>query len=781
MGTLPTHAHPATQHRCRQAMTTQSHPRRGWHRRAVAAVGAVGVLWAQGMATASAQTTDAAGPDDARAQQLPEVQVKSRRLSPAPSVQADAIRSTTTVGAQALQERQPDSVFQMMDEVAGVGVQGGPRNSGMSFNIRGYTDGEDVRVELDGVAKGFEKYRFGGTFIEPELLKSIEVRRGAQIESGAGALGGTVSARTKDAADLLRPGQSWGARTRIGHAANNEETHAFVSIYGRPSERSDVVIARSRRTSNDISLPDGTRLPLSATDAYSTLLKGSWWASDSLKLQASWIAFQDQGLQAYDTTGGQPGAFGQTQRRIQDETLSLQAHWLDETSGREWKTTLGRSRTQVRDHMAKGWSVFSVSAPVDDDIAHDHQTLDTRLTLPLMRSAEADPSEATPSNTSDRLSASGWRLSLHLGLQQGHSERASRRVTGNAAINQALYPDGNNPAQPPGSKDSTGAYAQLALQHGPWQVLPGLRWDRITSRVEGANALLLQQAGQPDSVSAARSSPSLTLAHELVPQRWTLFGTWARSFRPPLLDEAFMRASYGPCNNASLLRLSDGGVPGYARNAQVAPRSGICADFFEPESSRSLQAGVHAKLAGIAGPRSVLQAKLTAFNDRTSHLLETLMAEPGGSGRLTQPGTEHRWGLELESSLQVEAVSVRLSGHRMQGRTFDGLAERDLLTVPADRLLLALGWQQAWGDIGLRWQQVWARRYFTDNTRRATARQAGHQLLGLTARWQLHPKLSLDLAVDNLANTPHQLDNGFGGPGTDGPGRNVRIAISGRY
>lgn len=713
--------------------------------------------------------------DDASvpSQALPEVRVQARRLNPAPSVQADAIRSTTTIGAPALQERQPDSVFQLMDEVAGVAVQGGPRNSGMSFNIRGYTDGEDVRVELDGVAKGFEKYRFGGTFIEPDLLKAIEVRRGAQIESGAGALGGTVSARTKDAADLLRPGQPWGARNRVGHATNNAETHAFVSAYGRPSERSDVVVARSRRTSNDIALPDGSRLPLSSTDAASTLLKGSWWASDSLKLQASWIAFQDQGLQAYDTTGGEPGAFGQTQRRIQDETLSLQAHWLDEASGREWQATLGRSRTRVRDHMEKGWSVFSANTPVDDDIEHAHQTLDTRLTLPLIGSAQGTASSVDVT--------SNWRLSLHLGLQQGHSERASRRVTGNTAINQALYPDGNNPAQPPGSKDSSGAYAQLALQHGAWQVLPGLRWDRITSRVEGANALLLKQAGQPDTISAARHSPSLTLAHELVPQRWSVFGTWARAFRPPLLDEAFMRASYGPCNNASLLRLSDGGVPGYARSAQVAPRSGICADFFEPESSRSLQAGVHARLAGVAGARSVLQAKLTAFNDRTAHLLETLMAEPGGSGRLTQPGTEHRWGLELESSLQVEDISVRLSGHRMQGRTFDGLAERDLLSVPADRVLLALGWRQPWGDIGLRWQQVWARRHFTDNTRRTTARQAGHQLLGVTARWQLHPQLSLDVAADNLANTPHQLDNGFGGPGTDGPGRNVRVALSGRY
>lgn len=748
----------------------------------LAALGGMGGMSICAQATHAADAVRAQAPtqapaptpvDDDRSgstQQLPEVQVKAWR-PPAAAVHTEATRASTTVGAEVLQQRQPDSVFQLLDEVAGVGVQGGPRNSGMSFNIRGYTDGEDVRVELDGVAKGFEKYRFGGTFIEPELLKSIEVRRGAQIESAGGALGGTVSARTKDAADLLRPGQQWGARTRVGHASHNDESHAFATVYGRPSERSDIVIARSRRTSNDIALADGSRLPLSSTDAGSTLIKGGWWASDALKLQASWITFKDQGLQAYDTTGGEPGAFGKTLRRIEDETLSLQAHWLDEASGREWKTTLGHSRTRVRDHMDKGWSVFSVSAPVDDDIDHTHQTLDTRLTLPLV----GDVDNAAPG------SAHGWRLSLHMGLQQGHSERSSRRVTGNNAINQALYPDGNNPAQPPGSKDSLGAYAQLAWQHGPWQVLPGVRWDRITSQVGGANAALLRQAGKADTISAARSSPSLTLAHALVPARWTLFGTLARAFRPPMLDEAFMRASYGPCNNANLLRLSDGGVPGYARTAQVAPRSGICADFFEPETSRSVQAGVHARLPGAIGPRSQWQAKLTAFNDRTEHLLESLMAEPGGSARLIQPGTEHRWGLELESSLQVDAISARLSGHRMQGRTFDGLTERDLLTVPADRLLLALGWRQPWGELGLRWQQVWARRYFIDNTRRTTARQASHRLLGLTAQWRVHPAVSLDLAADNLANTPYQLDNGFGGPGTEGPGRSLRIALSARY
>lgn len=706
---------------------------------------------------------------------LPEVRVQATRQRPA--VEAAATRSSTTIGESVLRQRQPDSVFEVLDEVPGVSVQGGPRSSGMSFNIRGYTDGEDVRIELDGVGKGFEKYRFGGTFIEPELLKSIEVRRGAQVESPAGALGGTVSAQTRDAADLLRPGQRWGARTRIGHASNNDETLAFVAVYGRPSDSTDLVAAQSRRQGNDIRRPDGTRLELSDTDAGSSLVKGSWWLTDQWKATLSWVRYQDQGLQPYDTTGGDPGGFGKVQRRIDDDTVSFQTKWQDEVSGAQWQATVGRSRTRVRDHMARGWSIFSMLAEVDDDIDHQHTTHDTRGTLPLLGTAAG----ASP----DTDSANTWRMSLHMGLQGASSERSSRRVTGSALLNQTTYVNGHNPAQPSGSQDRIGGYAQLDVRHGGWQALPGVRWDRFTTRVIGPNATALLAAGQPDEVTAQRASPSFTLAHAWAPQGWTVFGTVARAFRPPLLDEAFAKSSYGRCNNASLLRTHGDGVrvPGYALTANVAPSSGICANFYEPELSRSVQVGVQTQQRGVfgLGARSAVDAKLTAFNDRTEQLLETLMASTDGSGALVQPGTEHRWGLEFEGGLQWNDWQARFSGHRVQGRTFNGLRERDLLTVPADRLQMSLGWRQPWGELGLRWQQVWARVYFKDSTLTTTDRQPSHRLLGAWAQWRVNETFSLDLAAENLANEPYRLDNGFASQGVEGAGRNLRVAVSARY
>lgn len=711
---------------------------------------------------------------------LPEVRVQATRQRPA--VQAETTRSTTTIGESVLRQRQPDSVFEVLDEAPGVSVQGGPRSSGMSFNIRGYTDGEDVRIELDGVAKGFEKYRFGGTFIEPDLLKSIEVRRGAQVESPAGALGGTVSAQTRDAADLLRRGQQWGARARVGHASNNDETLSFLALYGRPSERTDLLAAQSRRVSNDIRRPDGERLTLSDTDAGSALVKGSWWLTDQWKAALSWVRYQDQGLQPYDTTGGEPGGFGKVQRRIDDDTLSLQTQWTDETSGTRWQATLGRSRTRVRDHMAEKWSVFSALGAVDDDVDHQHTTYDTRLTLPLIGAEGPSEHADSPLPVAD---TGPWRMSLHLGVQGGHSQRASRRVTGSALLNQSIYVNGYNPAQPPGSQERIGGHAQIDVRRGGWQALPGVRWDRFTTRVSGPNAAALIAAGQPDEITAQRASPSFTLAHSWAAQGWTVFGTVARAFRPPLLDEAFAKSSYGRCNNGSLLRTPGDGVrvPGYAETANVAPRSGICADFYEPERSRSFQAGVQTRQRGWMGlgARSTLDAKLTAFDDRTEHLLETLMVSADGSGALLQPGTEHRWGLEIEGSLRWNDWQARFSGHRMQGRTFNGLREHDLRTVPGDRLQLSLGWQRPWGEIGLRWQQVWARAYFKDNTLSTTGRQPSHRLLGAWAQWRLNETFTLDLAAENLANEPYRLDNGFASEGVEGPGRNLRVALSARY
>lgn len=73
--------------------------------------------------------------------------------------------------------------------------------------MRGY-DRRGVLVLVDGVRQGTDTGHLNGTFLDPALIKRVEVVRGpGALLYGSGALGGVISYETVDAADLLMPGK----------------------------------------------------------------------------------------------------------------------------------------------------------------------------------------------------------------------------------------------------------------------------------------------------------------------------------------------------------------------------------------------------------------------------------------------------------------------------------------------------------------------------------------------------------------------------------------------
>ncbi len=79
---------------------------------------------------------------------------------------------------------------------------------GETPSIRGFAE-EDVLILLDGVRQSFVSGHDGRLFIEPELLKQVEIVKGP-ISSlyGSGALGGVIAMTTADAKDFLDPGET---------------------------------------------------------------------------------------------------------------------------------------------------------------------------------------------------------------------------------------------------------------------------------------------------------------------------------------------------------------------------------------------------------------------------------------------------------------------------------------------------------------------------------------------------------------------------------------------
>lgn len=98
----------------------------------------------------------------------------------------------------------------MLKGVAGLSQTGAGRTNGQTFNLRGY-DKSGVLVLVDGVRQLSDMAKSSGTYLDPALVKRIEVVRGPNSSLyGSGGLGGVVDFRTADAADFLPPGETNG-------------------------------------------------------------------------------------------------------------------------------------------------------------------------------------------------------------------------------------------------------------------------------------------------------------------------------------------------------------------------------------------------------------------------------------------------------------------------------------------------------------------------------------------------------------------------------------------
>jgi hemoglobin/transferrin/lactoferrin receptor protein len=679
---------------------------------------------------------------------LPEVEVRGDR-DRVPPPEFDARASTTVRSAETLARAQPGSIFEALRDVPGVSVNGGPRPSGMNFNIRGFSDNEDVLIKLDGVPKGFEKYRFGGTFVEPELLKAIEVQRGPQIQSGSGALGGTISATTKDAADLLDAGERWGLRVKQSRATNNNEDLRSFTAYARPTGNTDILVNTLRRESGDIRLSDGARLPLSTANTRSRLLKGSVVLGDLL-VSLSLVDLADVGLQPYDATGGQPGFFGSVVRDVNDQTRALTFDYAP--PARPWiqlKAVIGEARTRLIDTQQPGQTPFAnaITGVVTETYDYHNRTIDIANTA--------------------RIGGLPFGLEIKAGLQAVDSERVVTR------FRQRIPSSGFDASIPPGIKRYVAAWLQPRAAFGPLEVIPGVRIDRYSIVATGGTEALLASFREPTRLDFERTTASLGVALAVLPQRLSVFYNVAQAFRPPLTDEVFTQGVFSRCANFLL-------------GAQ-APRSQICGSLYRPQESLNQELGASwsQPVAALSGRAD---AKLTVFEIDTRHLLRSLQAvSPTAIG---QPGKESRHGVEFEASLRTPRGYLRGSYARIRGVVDTMLGSngrsgpsnpQPLFDAPGDTLSLSAG--LSFGrqfEVGVGYQNIADRSTIigTVANRNIIGIQPGVQLWSLNARWTPSRHVEVRVSGENLGNEKYNLANGFGGGlGFEAPGINLRLAM----
>lgn len=129
------------------------------------------------------------------------------------------------------------------------------------FSIRG-VEGNRVGISVDGVnlpdSEENSLYARYGNFnpsrlsIDSELVRGIDIVRGADaLNSGSGALGGSVDYHTLDAQDIVKHNNRFGALLRGGYASKNSEWVRTVGA-GYVGDKVDAIFMYSQRTGHQM-------------------------------------------------------------------------------------------------------------------------------------------------------------------------------------------------------------------------------------------------------------------------------------------------------------------------------------------------------------------------------------------------------------------------------------------------------------------------------------------------------------------------------------------------
>ncbi|MBA1295999.1 TonB-dependent hemoglobin/transferrin/lactoferrin family receptor [Pseudomonas lurida] len=468
---------------------------------------------------------------------------------------------SSTVGRSTLSQAdieryQANNIPSLLQTLPGVSQGGSLKPGGQTINIRGFGDAEDVPLTVDGATKsGFERYQQGTVFIEPELIKSIEVEKGPNSPfTGNGGFGGTVNMTTKDAPDLLQEGRNSGAMLKYGYSSNDHEQVYSSAVFGRTDDgRFDALAYLTKRDGDDMKvaakLPNENnqypinpqRLPNSAQNVDGQLFKVNAHFTDEHSVGLSysrshsdrWTPFSAASYPTPPTQAnidryGYEGALKRflANRDTVDTTWSGKYEYqpLDNPLV-DLTVKYSQSNTEQTDERTDTAFFQLASGGRRMDTAYTDKNLDIR-------------------NVS-LFDTGPLQHAVTVGTQIRRHTRETEMWMPGATYNTPRYNYGHfQPGfMPHGKVDTNSVFIQDAVTLGDVTVTPSLRYDHVRNRGEANDA---PYYSNPDPAvghdysdrTYTGWSPRLALFWTVTPQVG-LFANWSQTWRAPVIDEQY--------------------------------------------------------------------------------------------------------------------------------------------------------------------------------------------------------------------------------------------------
>lgn len=411
----------------------------------------------------------------------------------------DAPASASSVTRQTIDQRMPQRLDDLLRDLPGVEISGGPRPGAGEPNIRGL-EGERVLIRLDGARQDFQSGHKGRIFLDPDLIRQVDVVRGPNsVLYGSGAIGGVINIAMRDATDFLRPGEKAGYRLKTGYQSVNNMAMAQVVGFANVAGF-DLLGGLTYRDSGNYSFGGKGHLANSGAEAVSGLVKGGYTFAPGNRLGVSMIAFDDRDIST--TAPNTAATTSPTDRRTQQFTGTVSYDlrdpdqpWLD------LKAVAYHNRVHIRERLRTTG----------------------RLDETALRTTGGDVQNTSRFSVSDAVSVA---------FTYGADARVEATAGDRNNLSRPEYPDGRGRV--------VGAFMQPEIRlWDTFSLTPGLRFDHYY-RAPGSSAV-----GR--SLSEGRLSPRIGAQWDAA--KWiSVYALYAEAFRAPSLSELYVSGTHFPGN-----------------------------------------------------------------------------------------------------------------------------------------------------------------------------------------------------------------------------------------
>lgn len=150
---------------------------------------------------------------------------------------------------------------EVLKDVAGVTLSGTGIANGANILMRGY-DQKGVKILVDGIHQPLENTinNLGGIFLDPSLIKRVDVKHGASSTlHGEGAMGGVVSFSTLDPQSILMTNRKLGAK--LFSTVSSADRHlSYGGIIAARHDIAEAILAYNQRQRGPIILANGEKM-----------------------------------------------------------------------------------------------------------------------------------------------------------------------------------------------------------------------------------------------------------------------------------------------------------------------------------------------------------------------------------------------------------------------------------------------------------------------------------------------------------------------------------------